>query len=201
MIVVFGRAEEFQIESGTTLAVKINRVALVEVDAPRCGLRLPSHAFKFLCELGVRALRVIASQPLNRRRVAVSNRHDAHLLRLQINLKSYLVEFPVAIQIVRLRRHFRCRERARVFFKRCSTRDGHDHIARSEIRRDAFQFRYADDHIFLLARLSGRICNRKLDDFNARRSPRWHCRREQDAQIEQFYVKVRPQEYLLQLCD
>src|SRR5438067_13777343 len=116
MIDVLRRAEHFEIETGPALAPEVNRVALIKIDAPRGQLRLPTKPVALESELGVRALRIIATQTLDRRRVAVGNRHDARLLRPEIDLKRKLIIFSIAIQFVGLRRQLDSLMSACVFF-------------------------------------------------------------------------------------
>ena len=90
-------------------------------------------------EFGVRALRILPPQPLNRWRVAISHCDDARLPRLQIDLEGQFVPLAIAIQIIGLRREFHRLQHRRVLFQRCRIAGRHDRRACREILGDRLQ--------------------------------------------------------------
>ena len=99
---VLGPREHFQVEAGTPLAEHIDGVTFVEINAPGGEIGLPAEAFIACSEARGRARWIGRAQPENGGLIAIRYGDDARLARRERNLKYQLVEFAVAIQVVRL---------------------------------------------------------------------------------------------------
>ena len=111
---VFGRGEHVEVEAGTALAVDIDGVALVEIDAPGDVLGFPSQAFVAGGELHGGAHGILAAQALDGGLIAIRDGHDARLTGGEIDLEDEFVVLAVAIEIVGLRGKFGSLEHARI---------------------------------------------------------------------------------------
>ena len=136
MVNIFRRAKHFEIQTWPPLAPNVDRVPLIEIDSPGRSFRFPAETIKFHCEPGRCALRIVRSQALYGRRVAICDRHHPRLSWAQINLKSKFVILVVAVKIVRLRWKLDRLQSACVFFKRGRIARGYDCVPRFEIGSD-----------------------------------------------------------------
>ncbi len=168
VVAVLRRPEQLQVQPRTPLAPQVDGVARIPVDAPGGGFRFPPRPFVVRGEPRGGSLGVWRPQPLDSRRVAVGDGHDARRPRLEIDLERQLVVPPVAIQIVGLRRQFHGLERARIFFEGGGLAGGDDGGSRGEIRRHAFERGHRNHDVFRRARGRPGVGHRQLEDFDTR---------------------------------
>ena len=148
---VLGRGEHVEVQAGTALAVDIDGVALVEVDAPGDVLGFPSQAFVAGGELHGGAHGIVAAQALDGGLIAVGDGHDAGLAGGEIDLEDEFVVLAVAIEIVGLGGKFGGLEDARVVGEIGGVGGDDDGVAGVEGGVDALELRHRQDDVFACA--------------------------------------------------
>src|SRR5260370_27875422 len=104
MVGILRRGESFELQRETALAVQINGIARIKVDAPCIELRLPAGSLDLGGEQGIRLFGIVITKPENSVSVAICDGNNASLVRLEINLESQFVGFVVAIELIHRRR-------------------------------------------------------------------------------------------------
>src|SRR5260370_38124435 len=141
MVGILRRGESCELQRETALAVHINGIARIKVDAPCIELRLPAGSLDLGAEQGLRAVGIVITKPENSVSVAICDRNNASLVRLEINLESQFVGFVVAIEVIPLRRQLGSLQGGGVFRQRGRIAGGNDQRTGVQVGSNLTQFR------------------------------------------------------------
>src|SRR5260370_3546980 len=147
MVGILRRGESLQLQRETALAVQINGIARIKVDAPCIELRLPAGSLDLGGEQGIRLFGIVITKPEDSVSVAICDGNNSGLVRLKINLESQFVGFVVAIEVIHLRRQLGGLQGSGVFRQRGCIAGGNDQRTSLPIATNLAQLRQRYDDV------------------------------------------------------